>query len=514
MSGEYGSNISYPYPGRFQRTFMLIWGLFLLIIFGLVLDLIRIPFQPPVVPRIIPVWGEKPVLGYILFTPSLAGRLQEEGVFSAKQLQAVQMIARRELDQLNALEARSMLIIQDPQLTLQQKREAITRMGYNQQVDRIVETSQRALQNSLDPKTYSRFVTWTESQWARERQLHGIPAKNNSPRTYSIFATRYDSKGAYTVALPDKCVKFANAGNHTCDEDGYAVGQDYTVYLSYKKGTAVRVLESGPWNVDDNYWSRASDPQPRRMFRDLGLGIPEAQAAYFNSYNGGKDQFGRKVTAPYGIDLARQVSIDIGLLPGVNDWINISFMWTEGWDNGTVPTSKPGATSIQTTTQPTVGLIRTSTPNSDGSVIHVVQPGQALWNIAAAYNVTLQQILDLNDITKDSFIFPGQKLMIKPASGSSFLTGTFLPTGSSSVKGETHFINTLTETVSTRTSQQKSATSLPTLTQTSSFPTPIPTFGANSKSLLQTDPMLLGIFALLVIGAALVLSGTLIKRNR
>ena len=32
--------------------------------------------------------------------------------------------------------------------------------------------------------------------------------------------------------------------------------------------------------------------------------MPEAQAASRNSYNGGMDQFGRKVANPAGIDLA------------------------------------------------------------------------------------------------------------------------------------------------------------------------------------------------------------------
>ncbi len=95
--------------------------------------------------------------------------------------------------------------------------------------------------------------------------------------------------------------------------------------------------ESGPWNVDDNYWSTSRDPQPRRMFADLPAGMPEAQAAFFDGYNGGVDQYGRTVTAPFGIDLGRQVSIDIGLQPGNNDWINITFAWTEGWDKAKKP---------------------------------------------------------------------------------------------------------------------------------------------------------------------------------
>ena len=68
------------------------------------------------------------------------------------------------------------------------------------------------------------------------------------------------------------------------------------------------------------------------MFADLPAGMPEAQAAFFDGYNGGVDQYGREVIAPFGIDLGRQVSIDIGLEPGNNDWINITFAWTEGWD--------------------------------------------------------------------------------------------------------------------------------------------------------------------------------------
>ena len=128
------------------------------------------------------------------------------------------------------------------------------------------------------------------------------------------------------------CLKFSNAGNRLCADDGYQINQGYFVYLSYEGETAAEVWESGPWNVDDNYWSTGRDPQPRRMFADLPAGMPEAQAAFFDGYNGGVDQYGRMVTAPFGIDLGRQVSIDIGLEPGNNDWINITFAWTEGWD--------------------------------------------------------------------------------------------------------------------------------------------------------------------------------------
>ena len=41
--------------------------------------------------------------------------------------------------------------------------------------------------------------------------------------------------------------------------------------------------------------------------------MPEAQAAYQNGYNGGKDQYGRTVLNPGGCDLSIQVAADIGL---------------------------------------------------------------------------------------------------------------------------------------------------------------------------------------------------------
>ena len=53
-----------------------------------------------------------------------------------------------------------------------------------------------------------------------------------------------------------------------------------------------------------------------------------------------------------------------------------------------------------------------STPNSDGDVIHDVKPGQSLWQIAIAYEVTIEDIKRLNNLF-DNNIYPGSKLLIK-----------------------------------------------------------------------------------------------------
>ena len=54
----------------------------------------------------------------------------------------------------------------------------------------------------------------------------------------------------------------------------------------------------------------------------------------------------------------------------------------------------------------------TATPHPDGSVVHVVEPGDTLFGLSLQYNVPMDQILQLNNLTKDSFIVIGHELVI------------------------------------------------------------------------------------------------------
>jgi uncharacterized protein YkwD len=56
--------------------------------------------------------------------------------------------------------------------------------------------------------------------------------------------------------------------------------------------------------------------------------------------------------------------------------------------------------------------VSVSTPNTEGSVIHEVNPGQTLWQIAISYEVKIDDIKRLNNLS-DNFIYPGNKLLIK-----------------------------------------------------------------------------------------------------
>lgn len=355
------------------------------------------------------VWGDKPVVSYFVLTASWRNELKSETGLTSADWQIVDYIARQESDQLKDLYQSSQKIVYMENLNFFSKRMLIWLSGYNWQVKKILHETDRSLMEHLDSDVYYRLRYWFESHWSEEKAERGLVHSNSFARSYEIYATRYDAGGAYTVALPDKCLKFANIGNHVCDDNGYAVGQNYTVFLSYKKSTAATVLEAGPWNVDDNYWSGWADPQPRRKFSDLALGMPEAQAAFFNGYNGGLDQYGRKVTAPFGIDLSFEVSNDIGLAKNVNDWITVSFMWTESWGS-----DYPNNNSID---QPAniIEAVQTATIDSSGRIIHEVKFGQTLWAIADAYQVDIQEIYNLNSLLEDAVIIPGQKIIIKPA---------------------------------------------------------------------------------------------------
>jgi hypothetical protein len=146
--------------------------------------------------------------------------------------------------------------------------------------------------------------------------------------TYRVFATREGLVGGTTanghvitsrdhfVALPSRRGLAArNAG-------------DYTVKVCTTTGTLrceyAPVWDVGPWNTTDDYWNPSAT---RQSWKDLPQGRPEAQAAYQDNYNGGRDQYGRDVANPAGIDLADGTFWD-GLNLTDNSWVNVSFLWT------------------------------------------------------------------------------------------------------------------------------------------------------------------------------------------
>lgn len=76
----------------------------------------------------------------------------------------------------------------------------------------------------------------------------------------------------------------------------------------------------------------------------------------------------------------------------------------------------PGATSSGGgAVAPTLATVIPNTPKPDGSISHIVRPGETLWSIAIAYNTTIAKLKVLNNLQTDE-IYPNQTLIIaRPA---------------------------------------------------------------------------------------------------
>ncbi|MFD6072339.1 hypothetical protein [Amycolatopsis lurida] len=156
--------------------------------------------------------------------------------------------------------------------------------------------------------------------------------------TYKVYGTREGLVGGTTanghviksrdhfVALPSgRGLAPKNTGNYTvrvCRTDN-------------SRCEYAPVWDVGPWNTKDDYWNPSAT---RQMWKNLPQGKPEAQAAYQDGYNGGKDEFGRKVANPAGIDLADGTFWD-GLKMTDNGWVNVSYLWTGSGPTGVVSTA-------------------------------------------------------------------------------------------------------------------------------------------------------------------------------
>lgn len=172
--------------------------------------------------------------------------------------------------------------------------------------------------------------------------------------TYRLFATREGLVGGTTanghvirprdhfVALPSRR-GLAPRGTG-----------DYTVRVCADNGRCewAPVWDVGPWNTTDDNWS---PPDVRESWRDLPQGMPQAQAAYEDGYNGGLDQYGRRVANPAGIDLADGTFWD-GLQLRDNSWVTVDYLWAA---TGRVATVRAGLLNVRggpTAAAPGVGF--------------------------------------------------------------------------------------------------------------------------------------------------------------
>ena len=179
------------------------------------------------------------------------------------------------------------------------------------------------------------------------------------------------------------------------------------------------------------------------------------------------------------------------------------------WGDSKTTTPRPFNTGevARLPTTPPIYAVQTVTPQADGSIIHVVQQGQALWNIAMAYGTTVEELCRLNGISNctNPILSVGQKITVRPGSGGG--------------------INALTPVEQTPqgTVSQSTPSLLPTRTirpsatveQTRETDLPTATDAAPAGSIFESAySRSLGILIIIIIGAGLFLFVTLGFRSK
>src|SRR4051794_25483550 len=149
-----------------------------------------------------------------------------------------------------------------------------------------------------------------------------VRAQDRPPApTFTVFATReglvgHRTANGHRIRARDRFVALPFTG--ALASDG---GAEFQVRVTYgDRSVVLPVWDVGPWNTRDDYWS------PTRRYGDLPAGQPMAHAAYNQGYNNGRDEFGRRIRTPNGIDIADGAFWDdLGMRE--SDWVQVTFLW-------------------------------------------------------------------------------------------------------------------------------------------------------------------------------------------
>ena len=159
--------------------------------------------------------------------------------------------------------------------------------------------------------------TWVDARWEDEAAgASGEGAgrvgetKAGTALRCRVFATQYIGYTRFEAALPHRSLKFGSQPQVRINRAGRVVRP--------------RIKEVGPWNTYDNYWQTG---RKRTMWKNLPRCVPQAKAAYYDNYNGGKDEYGRTVTNPAGVDLTPAMARRLGLGQYQNAWVYVRFPW-------------------------------------------------------------------------------------------------------------------------------------------------------------------------------------------
>ena len=248
---------------------------------------------------------QKPVLSFVLSDDRNVEEFQREFGLGDARMQEVLAFVRDEDSALTRAYDESERIVESNEGASDTKIKArIADSDFDEKVKQTVAKTKSDVEHLLPAGKADDLGQWVDEQWraeSTEYRAESAATYRASSRGYScgVYASYYRGNTRYEVALPHRKVKFSGGRRVRITDVG--------------KGTRTRapVKETGPWNIRDNYWRASRD---RSMWRNLPRCVPEAEAAFFDNYHGGKDQFGREVRNPAGIDITLAVarSMDVG----------------------------------------------------------------------------------------------------------------------------------------------------------------------------------------------------------
>lgn len=270
---------------------------------------------------------QKTALSFVLSDPQNVAELRDRFALGAEQVRTILAAVREENKTLARVYAESERTVEaNKGLADVRIKEKIVASDYDEAVRAAVAETKTTVKSQLPRHSRSELREWVDNRWRRQAREFEAGARATfgayEEATYKatatgvrcrVFATQYIGHTSYEVALPHKKLKF---------DGGYRV--------RLRRGdfrTGAPVKEAGPWNTRDNYWALR---RHRDMWDDLPRCMPEAQAAYFENYNGGRDQYGRQVLNPAGVDLTPRVARELGLREYQNAWIYVRFPWVQG----------------------------------------------------------------------------------------------------------------------------------------------------------------------------------------
>jgi len=265
---------------------------------------------------------QKPVLAFLLSDGRNVEDFQQQFGLSDAKVREILAVVRDERGAL-AKEYRESDQIVDANRSASRKeiRSKISASDFDEKVNKTVAKTKSDVEDLLPKGRADDLDSWVDEQWQAETAGYRAATETTyqtSSTGYScrVWASYYGKKSWNWVALPHRKVAFS--------------GGKRVRITDLRRGTSAGapVEDTGPWNIRDNYWRASKD---RSMWKDLPRCVPEAQAAFFDNYNRGKDQFGREVANPAAIDMTPRVAQRMGVWKKIQFRglikVRVKFLW-------------------------------------------------------------------------------------------------------------------------------------------------------------------------------------------